>query len=362
MTAYNLEKASADINRMFKQFNIKSIDDIRNRLPKNKFLEMNWVIAHRDFDKILDLYRNGKRFAVVSGRGPSGPIHLGHLYLFKFVKFLQAAYGAEVFIPLSDDEKFVFNKLKDFDEGKHWALDNARIILSLGFDENHTHVYISSEQKWVYKYALLFARKLTISAVKSAFGINDSSNVGIPFYAAVQIAHILQPTIDMELPVVVPIGLDQDVYMRLARDVSGRLGLLKPASVYIRFIKGLNGEPMSSSIPETAIYINDSDDEIRRKIMNAFTGGQPSIEEHRRLGGSPEKCIVFEWLKAFVFSSAKEAERYAELCRNGELVCGFDCKNLLANGIIKFIHEIRKKAINVKLDRYMMTQNAREGI
>jgi len=355
MTAYNLEKVSADIDRMFKQFNIESIEGIKDRLPRNKFLEMNLVIAHRDFDKLLDLYGAGKKFAVVSGRGPSGPLHLGHLYLFKFVKFLQDTYSAEVFIPLSDDEKFVFNKLKDFDEGKYWALDNARIILSLGFDEKRTHIYLSSEQKWVYKYALLFSRKLTISAVKSAFGINDSSNVGVPFYAAVQIAHILQPTIDMGLPVVVPIGLDQDVYMRLSRDVSDRLGLLKPASLYIRFIKGLNGEPMSSSIPETAIYVNDSDDEVRRKIMNAFTGGQPSIEEHRRLGGSPEKCVVFEWLKAFVFSSLKEAERHAELCRNGELICGFDCKNLLANSIIKLIHETRKKASNIKLDRYMMT-------
>ncbi len=354
MNARNLEKVSADVERMFREFNIESIDKIRNRLPQNKFLEMGWLIAHRDFDKLLDLYNNGKKFAVVSGRGPSGPIHLGHLYLFQVVKFLQDTYKAEVFIPLSDDEKFVFNKLRDFNEGRYWALDNARIILSLGFDEKRTHIYISSEQKWVYKYALLFSRKLTINTVKSAFGINDSSNVGIPFYAAVQIAHILQPTIDFNLPVVVPIGLDQDVYMRLSRDVSDRLGLMKPASLYVRFVKGLTGEPMSSSIPETAIYVNDSDDDIRRKIMNAFTGGQPSIEEHRRFGGMPEKCVVFEWLKAFVFSTSKEAEKHAELCRNGELVCGFDCKNLLARHIIRLVHEIRKNADKIDLDRYMM--------
>lgn len=300
------------------------------------------------------MYNSGKKFAVVSGRGPSGPIHLGHLYVFRVVKFLQDTYGAEVFIPLSDDEKYVFGKLRDFDEGECWALDNARIILSLGFDEKRTKIYISSKQKWVYRYALLFARKLTINAVKSAFGIDDSSNIGVPFYAAVQIAHIMQPTIDFGLPVVVPIGLDQDVYMRLSRDVSERLGLEKPASLYVRFIRGLTGEPMSSSIPETAIYINDSDVEIKRKIMNALTGGQPTIEEHRRFGGKPEECVVFEWLKAFVFKSSKEAENYAELCRSGEIVCGFDCKNLLISHIIKLTREIRHRANKMELEKYLM--------
>lgn len=353
MTTQGLEKVTADIERMFSKFNIQSLENIRNRLPSNKILEMGWIIAHRDFDKLLDFYNTGKKFAVVSGRGPSGPIHLGHLYLFKVVKFLQDTYGAEVFIPLSDDEKFVFGKLKSLDDGEYWALDNARIILSLGFNEKRTTVYVSSRQNWVYRYALLFARKLTINTVKSAFGIDDSSNVGIPFYAAVQIAHILQPTIDLGLPVVVPIGLDQDVYMRLARDVSERLDLTKPASIYVRFIRGLTGEPMSSSIPETAIYVNDTDEEIRRKIMNAFTGGQPSIEEHRRFGGKPEKCVIFEWLKAFVFNSMKEAEKHAELCRRGEIVCGFDCKNLLARRIIDLVHEVRIKASKVDLSKYM---------
>ena len=356
MSASQLEKTTADIERMFREFNIQSIESIRHRLPRNRIVEMELIIAHRDFDKLLDMYTSGKNFSVVSGRGPSGPIHFGHLYVFKVVKFLQDAFGANVFIPLSDDEKLVFGKIKDLEEGEFWAYDNARVILALGFDKKKTRIYISSKQKWVYRYALTFSRKLTLNTIKSAFGINDSTNIGIPFYAAVQIAHILQPTLDQGLPVVVPIGLDQDVYMRLARDVAERLGIMKPASLYVRFISGLTGEPMSSSIPETAIYVNDSEEVIWHKIMRALTGGQPTIEEQRRYGGRPDKCVIFEWLKAFVFKSKKEAENYAELCKNGEIVCGFDCKGYLAENLTRIAENLREKAEKINLIDYLMEE------
>ena len=349
-----LEKTTADLERMRKEFNIQPISTIIDRLPRNKLFEMNIIVAHRDFDKLLDGFLSGRKFAVVSGRGPSGPIHFGHLYVFKVVKFLQDAFDAEVFLPLSDDEKFVFNKIKTLEEGEYWAYDNARIILSLGFDKRKTHIYISSKQKWVYRYALMVSRKLTLSAVKSALGIDDSSNPGIPFYAAVQIVHIIQPTLDKNVPVVVPIGLDQDVYMRLSRDVAERLGIIKPASLYVRFLSGLTGDPMSSSAPETAIYVSDDEETIRRKIMRAFTGGQPSIEEHRRFGGNPEKCIVFEWLSAFVFTSKREADKYAELCRQGEIVCGFDCKSLLARSLSKIAENLRKRAEKIELSNFFI--------
>jgi len=353
----SLEKVTADLERMFREFNIRPIDEIKDRLPSNKLLEMKFIIAHRDFDKILDLYLNGRKFAVVSGRGPSGPIHFGHLYVFKTVKFLQDAFGAEVYIPLSDDEKLVFGKISSLDEGESWGIDNAKYILALGFDKKKTHIYISSKQNWVYRYALLVSRKLTLSAIKSAFGINDSANPGIPFYAAVQIVHIIQPTIDYNEPVVVPIGLDQDVYMRLARDVAERMNIIKPASMYIRFISGLTGDPMSSSKPETAIYVTDDDETIWNKVLHAFTGGQPTIEEHRRYGGNPERCIVFEWLKAFVFRSNKEAEKYAELCKSGEIICGFDCKSFLARSLMKLSKELRNKAKKIEVDEYMMMRD-----
>ncbi|MHA1676144.1 MAG: tryptophan--tRNA ligase [Candidatus Njordarchaeales archaeon] len=349
-----LEKVTADAERMFREFQIQKIEGLIPYLPPDRIIEMRILLAHRDLDLVLREYLQGSNFAVVSGRGPSGPLHFGHIYLFNVVRYLQKAFDIDVYIPLSDDEKFVFQKIKSLKDGEFWAIDNAKKILALGFDPKKTKVYISTKQNWVYRYSLEIARKMTLSTVKAALGIDDSANTGIVYYPAVQIAHILQPTIDKDLRVVVPIGLDQDVYMRLARDVAVRLNLKKPASVYVRYIPGITGSPMSASAPETAVYISDNDEEIVRKVNQAFTGGQPTVEEQRKFGGNPDKCIIFKWLSAFVFKSRQEASRFAELCRNGELICGFDCKPMLAHYLIKISREIRRNAEKIDLEKYMM--------
>ncbi|MEX0568702.1 MAG: tryptophan--tRNA ligase [Candidatus Njordarchaeota archaeon] len=344
-----LTKATEDLERMYSQFKIQPIEKIKNILPWNQQLEMGIVVAHRDLDKIL----NEKKWAIVSGRGPSGPLHLGHVLVFKLVAWFQKIFNVPAFIPLSDDEKFVFGKISSLDDAESWALENAKWIATLGFDHKKTRIYISSHHSWVYKYALKIARHLTLSTVKGALGVEDSKNIGIPFYAAVQIVHILQPTIDFGTRTLVPIALDQDVFMRLTRDVAEKLSLPKPASVYVKFLPGLQNVPMSSSIPETAIYVTDDEKTIFQKIMRAYSGGAISTSHQRKLGGDPEKCVIFEWLKAFYFKSITHAEQYANACRTGQLVCGYDCKHLAFEAISKFLADLRTKAEKVDLEKFL---------
>ncbi|MGQ4891917.1 MAG: tryptophan--tRNA ligase [Candidatus Njordarchaeia archaeon] len=349
----SLSKVSADLRRMIREFNVQPIETIKDRLPKNRLVEQGILIAHRDFDKVLDDYKRGKKFAIVSGRGPSGPMHIGHLFLFSVVKYLQSSFNVDVYIPLSDDEKFVFGKIGSLGDGEFWARDNARVIMALGFDPKKTHIYISSKQNWVYRYALEISKKLTISTVKSALGIEDSVNIGVPFYAAVQIAHILQPTIEKGLRVVVPIGLDQDVFMRLTRDVAEKLGLPKPASLYIKFIPGLSNEPMSSSKPESAIFVNDDDRSLLSKIFSALTGGKGTIEEQRREGADPSVCNVFAWLNFFVIKSNKQREDYINKCKSGEILCGFDCKLVLYRYMRGYLNKIRRIAESMDINNFL---------
>ena len=58
----------------------------------------------------------------------------------------------------------------------------------------------------------------------------------------------------------------------------------------------LTGESkMSASNPNSAIYTIDDEKTIRRKIANAYTGGRPTAEEQRRLGGNPDVCPVYHY-------------------------------------------------------------------
>ena len=97
----------------------------------------------------------------------------------------------------------------------------------------------------------------------------------------------------------IPAGIDQDPYWRLQRDIAESLGFFKTSTLYLKFLPPLNGVngKMSSSKPETAVYLSDTPSAVREKIMKfAFSGGQSTAELHRKLGGNPEEDVAFQWL------------------------------------------------------------------
>ena len=75
--------------------------------------------------------------------------------------------------------------------------------------------------------------------------------------------------------------------LQLERRLGG-MGLLAPSSTYHHFAVGLTGEKMSSSKPKTTIFLDDDIDSMTKKIRKAYSGGQSTVEEHRRLGGNPD--------------------------------------------------------------------------
>ncbi len=86
--------------------------------------------------------------------------------------------------------------------------------------------------------------------------------------------------------------------LALEREMGG-MGLMPPCSTYHRFAVGLTGDKMSSSQPETTIFMDEAFSDLERKIKRSFSGGQPTIEEHRRLGGDCSKDVAFQYLQFF---------------------------------------------------------------
>jgi len=66
------------------------------------------------FDKWLKAHEDGKKVSVITGRGPSEKMHLGHLVPFLVAKSLQDTFGCDVYIPISDDEKFFCERKFNF--------------------------------------------------------------------------------------------------------------------------------------------------------------------------------------------------------------------------------------------------------
>jgi tryptophanyl-tRNA synthetase len=80
---------------------------------------------------------------------------------------------------------------------------------------------------------------------------------------------------------------------------------------------------------------------LKKKIMNAFTGGRTSVEEQRKLGGQPEICRVFDLYRYFFMEDETKLKEIETSCRSGDLLCGENKKNLL--GIIQEFMENHEK-------------------
>ena len=146
-------------------------------------------------------------------------------------------------------------------------------------------------------------------------------------------------------------GADREEVEGVVREVEvshGGYGFYPPSSIYHRFMTGLTGGKMSSSVPKSHIAVTDSPDEAREKVMSAKTGGRETAEEQRRIGGEPDDCPVYE-LYAYADEDAcddEHAERVYEECENGERLCG-ECKSEAADLTAEYLEEHqegRKKA------------------
>ena len=207
--------------------------------------------AHRDLKWCLDEYEKGNKFFLYTGRGPSGPVHLGHLGTWRFTKWLQDAFGVEVWFQFTDDEKFLFKDLS-YEEVQKWTYENMLDVIALGFDPKRTHFLIDTKHAGImYPEAIKVAKKITFSTIKAAFGFSDSNNIGKDFYTSMQTVPVFLPNVlrGENILCLIPLGVDQDPHFRISRDVVEKLGHHKPAVLHAVFMPPLTGMEgkMSSS-------------------------------------------------------------------------------------------------------------------
>lgn len=358
ITPWEVE-GEVDYDRLIEEFGVQRIGPrLLKRLgdPLHIYLKRGYFFSHRDLDKILDLYEKGTKFALATGRGPSGNMTIAHYIPLEFTRWMQERFDADVYIQLTTDEKYYVNPNLSFEEAEEFARQNALDIAAVGFDPDKTFIFSNLIFTKIYRPAARIAKHITFSTAKAAFGDSVLRNIGWTFFPAVQAAHLLLANfVDGPTPVIVPMGIDQDGFEKIARDVAPKLGFPKPGAIHSRLLTGLlsMGGKMSASRPETAIFLSDDAEAVKSKIWNAFTGGGATIEEHRKFGGNPDRCVVFQWLYTLFLRNDREVSEVAESCRKGERLCG-TCKGELTEHLVRFLeeHRRRKRRAESLLSRY----------
>jgi len=360
-------KGEINYNKLIRKFGVAHINEkLFERIKKlagnlHFMLQRKIFFAHRDLNFVLDEYEKGNKFFLYTGRAPSGPVHLGHLLPWIFTKWLQDRFGVELWFQFPDEEKFLFKKELTFDDTEKYLNENMLDVVALGFKPNKTRFLIDTKNaNLMYKEACRVAKKLTFSMIKASFGLNEKANAGMIFYTSMQAVPAFLPSVlsGKNIPCLIPHAIDQDPHFRLTRDIIPKLGYYKPASIQCCFFPPLTGYggKMSASKELEAIYTTDSKEIVAKKINKyAFSGGQPTVEEHRKKGGNPDIDVPYQYLRMMFEPDNKKLQRIYEDYKSGKLLTG-ELKQITIEKINTFLKEHQRKRERAKklVERFLI--------
>lgn len=360
VTPWHVE-GEIDYDKLIKKFGtekitseiLKKIESITGDI--HFMLRRGIFFSHRDLGKIISDYQRGKKFFLYTGRGPSGHTHIGHLVPWVFTKWLQEKFDTNLYFQLTDDEKFFAKQDLTLEQTRNFAYENALDFIALGFKPEKTKIIINTKNiKTLYPIAAQVAKKINFSNTKAVFGFENETNVGMIFYTSLQSA----PCFIEDRPVLIPLGVDQDPHFRLTRDVAPRIGKEKPALIHNIMIPSLSGPggKMSASEESGTIYTTDSPEKIKKKINKyAFSGGQSTVEEHRKVGGNPDIDVSYQYLRIFFEPDDNKLKVIYDDYKSGKMLTG-ELKSILIEKVTDFlvIHQQKREKAKDQLEKFLL--------
>jgi len=355
-----------DYDKLIKEFGVSKLDYNLKReleeISKKKgkelhlYLRRDLFFSHRELDKVLKDIKLGKKIFLYTGRAPGGSMHIGHLVPFLFTKYLQDIFDCNLYIQIPDDEKFLFKKDLTLQKIDEMVKSDLTDIAAIGFNPDKTFIFRNSEYiSKMFPLYLRTAKKITFSIAKAVFGFTNESNIGMISYPTLQIV----PTFFEKNRVLIPCAIDQDPYFRIQRDIAESLGYKKNAIIHAKFIPPLTGVEgkMSASDSSKAILLTDDEKTVKKKINKcAFSGGQPTIEEHKKYGGRTDIDVSYIWLYYLFEEDDKKIEEIRDSYESGKLLSG-ELKAILIDKINSFLRKHRESKEKVLkeglLEKYM---------
>ena len=286
----------------------------------------------------------------LTGDRPTGKLHIGHYFgsLQNRVK-MQDDESIERFVMIADVQALTdnFNNPQKVRDNVYQVLLD---YLSVGINPQKTTIFLQSMIPEIAELTVFYSNLVTIARLqrnptvkteiaqkKEIFG--ESVTYGFLGYPVSQAADIT--AFGAEL---VPVGEDQLPLIEQCREIVRKFNsiygdtLNEPDAILSsnKRIKGLDGNEKMGKSLGNAIYLSDSDEEIRRKVMGALT--DPARIKKDDLG-HPDVCMVAYYHNLF---SKNEAKAICEECKAGTRGC-VACKKQLIENIIKELDPIRER-------------------
>ena len=330
-----------DYKKIIKDFGLERFDLAEFPNP-NLLMKRGIVFSGRDLKKISDCIKSGKKFYALTGIMPTADkVHFGTKSVIDLMVYFQQQ-GAEVYILVADLEAAATRGV-DLETAKKRALEiHIPCYIALGLDAKKTRFYFQSENNEVRNLAFVLSNKATLNEYRAIYGKPEPSRI---MASVLQVADILHPQLKKPMPGIIPVGVDQDPHIRLSRDIASRskkFNFVLPSSINWEFVPSLDGGSKMSKSAGNSLFLLDSDEEIKKKISKALTGGQKTLEEQKNKGGNPDKDMLFELFKHHLITDDKELKKRIEDYKAGK-ISDSENKKYATDLLIKFMKDFRKK-------------------
>ncbi len=267
-------------------------------------------------EELKSLIESGTPLKHYIGLEISGKAHVGWIFMMKIIKDLQDA-GVETQVLLADWHTWLNKKLDgSLETAKRLAKEYFEealkaCALSAGADPNKINFILGSklyEKLGTNYWAMVVkvAKATTLARMLRSTTImgrkeSEISDTAMLIYPAMQSADIFALGVN-----IAHAGTDQRNVHVVAREAAASLGKQKPVAIHHHLLQGLlkpvfievdgkgvmdmEAAKMSKSKPDSAVFIHDSDEQIKRKINNAYC---------------PEGVVEFnpilDWVKHLVY-------------------------------------------------------------
>jgi len=318
------------------------------------------------FYLIFAVVMEGKKLIVMSGIRPTGYLHLGN-YFGAIRNYVRLQDEFECFFMVAD-----LHSLTTHPDTKNLKANVHRVLaehIACGLDPEKAALYCQSQvhetsELYLYLNMLAYKGELEKTATfKDKVRLQPQNvNAGLLTYPVLQAADII-----LHRASLVPVGKDQEQHLEMARNFANRFnhryGDVFPEPQAFNFSEQLIKVPsldgagkMSKSENQMAtLYLADSDEAIRKKVMKAKTDNGP-------LEPNSEKPDYIEnlFLLMKLVSAAEVISKFENDYRNCDIRYG-DMKKQLAEDMVKFISPIRGKAENILSNETYLKQVMEKG-
>lgn len=304
---------------------------------------------------------------VVSGIRSTGNLHLGN-YFGALKNFIKMQYEYDCFFFIAD-----YHSLTTHPNPENFHQNVKQVLieyLACGLDPEAATLYVQSDLPETAELYLLLNMNAYVGELERCTSFKDkiknhpdNINAGLLTYPTLMAADIL-----IHRATKVPVGKDQEQHLEMSRQFANRFNRLYKSELFpepfafnygtnLVKVPGLDGSgKMGKSEGEgNAIFLSDTPESIRKKVMRAVTDAGPTTENQEK----PEVIKnLFDLMK--VVSNDDTIKHFDELYNSMKIRYG-DLKKQLAEDMVVFTTPFREKIDALGKDEAYLKKVAKQG-